>query len=62
MQKSKVHTFSATDEVMKMLDVVSQYHQLTKSASITALIKKEFWRIFPKGTKSIKLMRGVKKL
>lgn len=60
MGKSKIYSFSATDEAMGMLLAVSKYHQLTKSAAITALIKKEFWRIFPQGTGDIKPIEGAR--
>lgn len=60
MKKSKVHTFSATDETVDMLESVAEYHQLSKSATIASLIKKEFWRLFPAGTRRIKPLKGVR--
>ncbi len=60
MQKSKVHAFSAPDEAIEMLNAVATYHRLSKSATITALVKKEFWRIFPGGTDSIKPLKGAR--
>jgi hypothetical protein len=43
-----------------MLDVVARYHGMNKSATITSLIRKEFWRVFPGGTDKIKPDRGAK--
>lgn len=58
--KAKIHTFSASDQIINMLEAVAQYHQLKKSATISALIKKEFWRIFPRGTSKVQLLQGVR--
>ncbi|HXG94982.1 MAG TPA: hypothetical protein VNN73_21765 [Blastocatellia bacterium] len=60
MQKTKVRTFSATDRDVAMLEAVARYHGLNKSATITSLVRKEFWRIFPAGTRNIKPDRGAK--
>lgn len=60
MTKKKVRTFSATDSDVAMLEAVARYHGLNKSATITSLVRKEFWRIFPAGTGSIKPDRGAK--
>ena len=60
MQKTKVRTFSATDRDVSMLEAVARYHGLNKSATITSLVRKEFWRIFPAGTDRIKPDRGAK--
>ena len=48
--KAKVRTFSATDRDYAMLDAIAHYHGTSKSAMITGLIRKEFWRVFPNGT------------
>lgn len=58
--RAKVRTFSATDRDMAMLEAVAHYHGLNKSAMITSLIRKEFWRIFPAGTDRIKPDRGAR--
>ena len=58
--KSKVSTFSATLRDLEMLEVVARYHGLNKSATITSLVRKEFWRVFPGGTDQIKPDRGAK--
>lgn len=43
-----------------MLEALARYHDASKSATITNLIKKEFWRIFPKGTKDVVPEPGAK--
>jgi hypothetical protein len=60
MQRTKVRTFSATARDLEMLEAVARYHGLNKSATITSLIRKEFWRVFPGGTGKIKPDRGAK--
>ncbi|HXG65643.1 MAG TPA: hypothetical protein VNO70_11085 [Blastocatellia bacterium] len=60
MSKTKVRTYSATDRDVAMLEAVAQYHGLNKSATITSLIRKEFWRVFPAGTGNIKPDQGAK--
>jgi hypothetical protein len=58
--KAKVRTFSATDRDYQMLDAVAHYHGTSKSAMITGLIRKEFWRAFPNGTEEITPDEGAK--
>jgi len=60
MPRTKVRTFSATDRDMNMLEAVAKYHGFSKSATITSLIRKEFWRIFPAGTDKVKPDKGAK--
>ena len=36
-----------------MLDAIARYHGTSKSAKITGLIRKEFWRIFSNGTETV---------
>ncbi|MGH9764733.1 MAG: hypothetical protein ACREDR_45240 [Blastocatellia bacterium] len=60
MENAKVRTYSATDRDAEMLDAIAKYHGLNKSATITSLVRKEFWRIFPAGTDRIKPDRGAK--
>jgi hypothetical protein len=60
MQRTKVRTFSATQRDLTMLEAVARYHGLNKSATITSLIRREFWRVFPAGTGKIKPDRGAK--
>ena len=52
-QRKKVRTFSATNMEIQMLDALAGYHGFSKSAMITSLVKKEFWRVFPAGTKEV---------
>ena len=52
--KKKVRTYSASDPDIQMLEALASYHGFSKSGTITNLIKKEFWRIFPSGTGAIK--------
>ena len=52
--KKRVRTFSANDVEMDMLDALAGYHGFSKSAMITSLVKKEFWRVFPSGTDKIR--------
>jgi hypothetical protein len=37
-----------------MLEAIAAYHGFSKSATITSLVRKEFWRIFPAGTAEIR--------
>ena len=60
MLKRKVRTYSATDREMQMLEAIARYHGLNKSAMLTGLLRKEFWRIFPGGTDQIKRMKGAR--
>jgi hypothetical protein len=60
MANTRIRTFSATSQDLEMLDAVASYHGLNKSATITSLVRKEFWRIFPAGTGKIKPHRGAK--
>ena len=56
----KVRTFTATDQDLDMLGVIARYHGFSRSATITSLIKKEFWRLFPAGNRSIRPERGAR--
>ena len=49
-EKKVVRTFTATAQELGMLEALAHYHGFSKSATITNLLKKEFWRVFPKGT------------
>jgi hypothetical protein len=42
-----------------MLSAIAHYHGASKSAMITGLVRKEFWRIFPNGTETIPPDEGV---
>ena len=56
--KAKVRTFSATYRDHDMLDAIAHYHGTSKSAMITGLIRKEFWRVFPNGTEAVEPDEG----
>ena len=58
--KAKVRTFSAPDRDYQMLEAVAHYHGISKSAMITGLIRKEFWRAFPNGTETVTPDDGAK--
>ncbi len=45
-----------------MLEAIAAYHGFSKSGTITNLVKKEFWRIFPRGTKGIRPDPGARVL
>ena len=56
----RIRTFTATWRDLEMLEAIARYHGFSKSATITSLIKKEFWRVFPGGTGSIRPDRGAR--
>ena len=58
--KAKITTFSATARDLEMLEVVARYHGMNKSATLVSLVRKEFWRAFPRGTEKIRPDRGAK--
>jgi hypothetical protein len=58
MSKARVRTFSAVDRDIEMLDAIAGYHGFSKSAMITSLVRKEFWRVFPAGTPEIQPDEG----
>jgi hypothetical protein len=43
-----------------MLDAIARYHGTSKSAMLTGLVRKEFWRIFPNGTETVPPDQGVR--
>ena len=60
VDKAKVRTFSATQRDFSMLEAIAHYHGISRSAMITGLIRKEFWRIFPGGTDAVVPDEGVR--
>ena len=58
--KARSRTFSATEKDHEMLEAIARYHGTSKSAAITGLVRKEFWRVFPHGTDAIAPDRGAK--
>lgn len=59
-EKAKVRTYSSTDTDYEMLEAIARYHGTSKSAMITGLVRKEFWRIFPRGTDVIRPVEGAR--
>ena len=55
-----VRSFTATEQELEMLKAVAQYHGFSKSSTITNLLKKEFWRIFPGGTDAVHPQPGAR--
>ncbi|HCL28322.1 MAG TPA: hypothetical protein DIC52_07795 [Candidatus Latescibacteria bacterium] len=58
--RARPRTFSSTDRDFQMLEAISRYHGTSKSAMVTGLIRKEFWRVFPNGTDTVPLDAGAK--
>ena len=56
----KIRTYTATELDLTMLETIARYHGFSKSATITSLIKREFWRVFPAGTRDIRPERGAR--
>ncbi len=52
--KKLLRSFTATGKEIEMLRAIASYHGFSKSGTITNLVKKEFWRVFPRGTKGIR--------
>ena len=55
-----VRSFTASKQELEMLEAVAQYHGFSKSSTITNLLKKEFWRIFPGGTEAVQPQPGAR--
>jgi len=60
MARKIVRTFSASEQDLEMLEAVARYHGFSKSATITSLVRKEFWRVFPAGTAEIRPEDGAR--
>jgi hypothetical protein len=56
----KIRSYTATELDLEMLETIARYHGFSKSATITSLIKREFWRVFPAGTRGIRPERGAR--
>ena len=48
-----VKSFTASQDEVHMLEALARYHGLSRTATITSLLRKEFWRIFPQGTEEV---------
>jgi hypothetical protein len=55
-----VRSFTASRQDLAMLESIARYHGLSKSGTITSLVRKEFWRIFPAGTAAVRPDRGAR--
>jgi hypothetical protein len=60
VERKTVRTFTATRRDLLMLESIARYHGFSKSGTITSLIRKEFWRLFPGGTGTIRPDRGAR--
>jgi hypothetical protein len=49
-----LRSFTATIREIEMLEAIAAYHGFSKSGTLTNLVKKEFWRVFPRGTRGIR--------
>ncbi len=56
----KIRSFTATEPDLEMLEALARYHGFSKSATITSLIRKEFWRVFPAGNRTVRPDRGAR--
>jgi hypothetical protein len=61
-ERAKVRTFSSTDRDCRMLEAIAHYHGLSRSAMVTGLIRKEFWRVFPNGNIAIAPDEGARQI
>ena len=61
-ERARARTFSSTDRDFAMLEAIARYHGTSKSAMVTGLIRKEFWRVFPKGNESISPDEGARQI
>ena len=55
-----IRTFTASSAELSMLEALARYHGFSKSATLTNLLKKEFWRVFPGGTDEVRPEPGAR--
>jgi hypothetical protein len=58
--RKTVRSFTATRQDLEMLEAIARYHGFSKSGTITSLVRREFWRLFPAGTGAVKPDRGAR--
>jgi hypothetical protein len=58
--RKTIRSFTATRQDLEMLEAIARYHGFSKSGTITSLVRKEFWRLFPGGTSAVKPDRGAR--
>ncbi len=59
-RRKAVRSFTATSGEMAMLEAVARYHGFSKSAMLTSLVKREFWRLFPRGNGEVRPEPGAR--
>jgi hypothetical protein len=58
--RKTIRSFTATRQDLEMLEAIARYHGFSKSGTITSLVRREFWRLFPAGTGAVKPDRGAR--
>jgi hypothetical protein len=58
--RKTIRSFTASAQDLEMLEAIARYHGFSKSATITSLVRKEFWRVFPRGTGRVRPDPGAK--
>jgi len=58
--RKTIRSFTATQKDLKMLEAIAQYHGFSKSGTLTSLVRREFWRLFPAGTAAVRPDRGAR--
>jgi hypothetical protein len=59
-ERKIIRSFTASRSDLEMLAILARYHGFSKSATLTSLVRKEFWRLFPAGTGAIRPARGAR--
>ena len=59
-ERKTIRTYTASRRDLLMLQAVATYHGLSKSGTITSLVRREFWRLFPAGTAAVRPDRGAR--
>ncbi|HEV8122101.1 MAG TPA: hypothetical protein VGQ67_13980 [Candidatus Polarisedimenticolia bacterium] len=59
-ERKIIRSFTASRRDVEMLTILARYHGFSKSATLTSLVRKEFWRLFPAGTGGIRPARGAR--
>ena len=58
--RKTIRSFTATSRDLLMLQAVARYHGFSKSGTLTSLVRREFWRLFPAGTAAVRPDRGAR--
>ena len=59
-ERKTIRTFTATSADLLMLQAIARYHGFSKSGTLTSLVRREFWRLFPAGTAAVRPDRGAR--